>query len=237
MKTVHDIVDKTLSFTLEHKDYKTIGVGRTDAKVSSVNYPLQIFLNETITKESFIEKFNFNAANDLKALSIEVCSVKFNIIRSEKIKTYHYYFNHGGKQHPFLAPLMVNFNEKLNIDLMMKAAKLYEGTHHFNKYCAQAKEKTMFERHIDYCSLEKNTMMSSSFETETSYVFIVKGKGFMRYQIRYMMAVLYEIGKGTMSLEDLKDSLKENTEKKAWHFIAPSSGLQLYDVLFLEAFI
>lgn len=165
---------------------------------------------------------------------MEACAVNFNIIRADKIKTYHYFFNHGGKQHPFLAPLMVNFNEKLNIEAMMQAAKIFEGTHHFQKYCAQPKEKTMFVRKIDLCKLEENKIISSSFDSGKSYVLIVKGKGFMRYQIRYMMAVLYEVGKGNMNIEDIQNSLLETNDKKAWHFIAPSSGLQLHHVEFLE---
>ena len=37
-KTLHDMVDKTLSFVLVNADYKTIGIGRTDAKVSANTY-------------------------------------------------------------------------------------------------------------------------------------------------------------------------------------------------------
>lgn len=117
---------------------------------------------------------------------------------------------------------------------MMKAAKLYEGTHHFNKYCAQPKPNTIFERRIDLCSLEKNNIIQSSFDHEDSYVLIVKGKGFLRYQIRYMVAVLCEVGKGNLTLNDVKESLLATTEKKSWPYIAPSSGLQLYDVEILE---
>ena len=45
-KTLHDIVDKSLSFIMEEVSYKTIGVGRTDAKVSANSYYLQLFTNE-----------------------------------------------------------------------------------------------------------------------------------------------------------------------------------------------
>lgn len=228
------MVDKTLTFVFGHTDFKTVGVGRTDAKVSAVNYPLQIFNNEILDADTFIQSFNRNAPNDIKALNIETSEVKFNIIQAEKIKTYHYYFNFGEKQHPFLAPLIYCFNEDLDIETMKKAAKLFEGTHYFHKYCSQPKEKTIFKRKIEYCEIEENKIIESSFQQSNSYLLIVKGKGFLRYQIRYMMAVLYEVGKETMTLDDVKTSLKESAEKKAWPFIAPSSGLQLYDVSFLE---
>lgn len=230
---MHDIVDKTLSFVFEHTDYKTIGVGRTDAKVSSRNYPLQLFINETVDEKLFIEKFNQNAANDLKAISIISSSTEFNIISTPKIKTYHYYFSFGQKQDPYLAPLMTGFTENLDIKLMQKAAKLFEGTHYFHKYCSQPTEKTIFERKIDFCSLKKNTFLEGNYFPEESYVLEIKGKGFLRYQIRYIMAVLYHLGKGEISFSEIEQSLSAENDKKPWKFIAPSSGLQLYDVTFL----
>jgi tRNA pseudouridine38-40 synthase len=58
----------------------------------------------------------------------------------------------------------------------------------------------------------------------------VKGKGFLRYQIRLMMATLIEVGKGSLDLEFIIASLKEDNDRKFLRNIAPSSGLQLYDI-------
>ena len=43
VKTMHDIVDKSLHFVFKREDYKTIGVGRTDAKVSASTYYINLF--------------------------------------------------------------------------------------------------------------------------------------------------------------------------------------------------
>lgn len=209
-----------------------MGVGRTDAKVSSRNYPFQLFINKPIDEKSFLEKFNKNAANDLKATSIEACPVQFNIISCDKIKTYHYYFSFGQKQDPYLAPFMVGFTDKLDIELMKKAAKLFEGTHHFQKYCSQASAATIFERKIDFCAIEENKILTGTHFPDVSYVLIIKGKGFLRYQIRYIMVVLYELGKGNLSFEEVEKSISSENDKKPWPFIAPSSGLQLFNVEF-----
>ena len=53
----------------------------------------------------------------------------------------------------------------------------------------------------------------------------------MRYQIRLMMATLFELGKGNLTLDFIEASLKEDNDRKFLREIAPSSGLQLYDVL------
>ena len=45
-----------------------------------------------------------------------------------------------------------------------------------------------------------------------------------------MMATLFEVGKGNLDLEFIIASLKEDNDRKFLRNIAPSSGLQLYDV-------
>ena len=68
-KTLHDIVDKSLSFVLQKETYKTIGVGRTDAKVSANSYYLQLFTDVVLNEGSFIESLNSNFPADFKATS------------------------------------------------------------------------------------------------------------------------------------------------------------------------
>ena len=233
-KTVHDIVDKTLSFTLEHFDFKSHGVGRTDAKVSAQNYPLQLFTDDNIDFEDFIAKFNDNAPFDLKCLSIEFYPIKFNIINSPKIKTYHYYFSFGYKQNPMCAPIIISFLENLDIEKMKVAAKLFEGTHCFKRYCSQPKENSIFTRTIDLCEIRENDIITANFLPEKTWVLVVKGKGFLRYQIRLMMGVLVQIGGGKLAMDFITKSLQEECDINYIRHIAPTSGLQLFDVEFLD---
>ncbi len=233
-KTVHDIVDKTLSFVFEHFKFKTHGVGRTDAKVSAQNYPLQLFTDDSIDFDAFVNKFNDNAPFDLKCLSIETCSLKFNIISAPKIKTYHYYFSYGHKQNPMSAPSIISFIEDLDIEKMKIAAKLFEGTHFFKRYCSKPRENGVFIRTIDSCDIIENNILEANFFPKKSYVLIVKGKGFLRYQIRLMMGVLVQIGNGQLEMDFISKTLQEKSDINYIKFIAPTSGLQLFDVVFLE---
>jgi tRNA pseudouridine38-40 synthase len=229
-KSLHDMVDKTLSFVFEDVNYKTLGVGRTDAKVSANTYYIQMFTDKLVKEDSFIGSLNANFSPDFKAISINKVDRGFNIINSPKIKEYHYYFSFGGKNHPFAAPFIVNVDEVLNIDMMMKAAKLFEGEHYFHKYCTKPSEKTIFKRVIDTCEIIENDVLIANFFPETSYIFKVRGKGFLRYQIRLMMATLFEVGKGNLDLDFIEASLKEDNDRMYMRNNAPSSGLQLYDI-------
>ncbi len=113
---------------------------------------------------------------------------------------------------------------------MMEAAKLFTGEHYFHKYCTRPSEKTIFKRVIDSCEIVENDILKANFFPEKSYIFKVRGKGFLRYQIRLMMATLFEVGKGNLDLEFIKASLKEDNDRMYMRNNAPSSGLQLYDI-------
>ena len=230
--SLHEMIDKTLGFVFLHKNFKTLGSSRTDAKVSANTYFFQLFTNETIEATEFIERFNFNAPSDLKVRTLTNISTPFNIIQSSKVKEYHYYFSHGTKNHPFSAALLVGFLDTLDIGLMKKGAKLFEGTHYFHKYCTQPSEHKVFKRDILSCVIEKNDILTANFFPETSYVLKVRGAGFLRYQIRLMMGVLVELGENNVSLEFIVNSLKEDNDRKFLRNVAPGSGLQLYNMKF-----
>tara|TARA_R110002073_G_scaffold139232_3_gene289480 strand:- start:32707 stop:33489 length:783 start_codon:yes stop_codon:yes gene_type:complete len=230
VKTVHEMVDKTLLFVFGNDNFKTIGVGRTDSKVSANIYIFQLFTNSQIDADPFISTMNSNFPSDIKALSINEVPVDFNIIQQPKLKEYMYFFSFGEKNHPFTAPFIVGVEELLDLEKMKKGAQLFEGEHYFNKYCTKPTKHTQFKRTIETCEIQKNTIYTANFFPEHSYILRVKGAGFLRYQIRLMMSVLFQVGSGVLSLEFIEASLKADNDKKPLKTIAPSSGLQLYTI-------
>lgn len=233
VKTIHLGVDKTFKFMYDGVRFKTIGVGRTDAKVSSTDYAFQLFIDEVVDEESFIEIFNTNSPSDLRGISIEkIKDSKFNIIQHPKIKEYRYYFSFGEKNHPYCAPFLVGFLDELNIELMKEGATLFQGEHNFSLFCVKPSEKTVVNRRVDFCEIIENTELTASFFPEKSYVLVVKGKGFLRNQIRLMMGALIELGRGNIDLNFIKESLNGIITKEFRRTIAPASGLHLHKIDF-----
>jgi len=231
LKTVHAVLDKTLKFVCNGIRFKTIGVGRTDAKVSATDYVFQLFIDEII-QDDFIELFNLNSPADVRVLSIdEMNDNSFNLIQNPKIKEYRYYFSSGQKNHPYCAPFLFGYLEQLDIELMKKGAKLFEGTHNFKNYCTKPSEKTKVVRKVDFCAIQYNNDISASFFPEESFVLVVRGEGFLRNQIRLMMGALAELGKGNYTLDFIKESLYPESEKTFMKTIAPASGLHLASVI------
>ncbi|WP_233265919.1 tRNA pseudouridine(38-40) synthase TruA [Formosa sp. L2A11] len=232
LKTVHLMIDKTMRYIMDGKPFKTLGSGRTDAMVSAQEGAFELFLEDEIEdKVAFLELFNYNLPQDLRALSITEVNKDFNVINASKMKEYVYVFAHGAKYHPFCAPLMTTILDPLDIEKMKLGAKLFEGAHNFKTYCYKPSETGVFNRIIDTCELVDNTLFTANFFPEQSYMLRVKGKGFMRNQIRLMMGALIKLGKHEITLEYIQESLKpESTE--VMDYIAPASGLVLNAVEF-----
>ena len=91
LKTVHWAVDKTLKFVCKGIRNKSIGVGRTDAKVSATDFYVQLFIDSAVVKEDFINSFNKNSPADIRLVQIQnIEDASFNIIQHPKTKNQHH---------------------------------------------------------------------------------------------------------------------------------------------------
>jgi len=230
--TVELMIKKTLRFILPDAKTKVIACGRTDAKVSANQTYIELFSDQELPNlDVFLGTFNHNLPADIKALKIKPVDENFNIIQHPKIKEYHYYFSCGEKFHPFSASLMCHIHGGLDIDIMKKAALLFKGEKDFYSYTFRPKPKTNTNAEIADCKLQKNTELTASFFPKTSYVLKVKGTGFKRNQIRFMMGMLFYLGKHKVDFDFFLKTL-DGTNKIKLEYVAPASGLILNSVNF-----
>jgi len=232
VNTVQRMLERTLNYVLDQKS-KTLSVGRTDAMVSARQTYVELFVDDIpLDLEEFFPVFNLNLPPDIKGISIKETTKDFNIIQHPKIKEYQYLFAVGEKFHPFCAPFMVNIQESLNIPLMQQASKLFEGNHDFWSYAHRSNEKTQTEGSIISCKLELNEEYKANFFPKESYILTVRGEGFKRNQIRLMMGVLFDLGKGKIDLDFVKKTLDPKVNRIKLEHIAQASGLFLNKVDF-----
>lgn len=233
VKTLHLMIDRTLKYILGDQKFKTLGAGRTDAMVSANEAALELFLyNKPIEDlDAFLNLFNYNLPQDIRALSIKEVSSDFNVIQDSKIKEYHYVFSEGTKNHPFCAPILSTILDPLDVELMREGAKIFEGTHNFKPYCYKATDKGEYNRTIELSEIVDNNIYQANFFPDKTYVFKIRGKGFMRNQIRLMFGCLIKLGKHEIDIEFIASSLKEHSNV-VMDYIAPASGLILHSLEF-----
>ncbi|WP_372945012.1 tRNA pseudouridine(38-40) synthase TruA [Muriicola sp.] len=227
-KTIEGMIRKTLKYVRPGKTFKILGASRTDAKVSAFNMAFQLISEDDLKEElpDFLEELNENLPPDIRILKIHEARDGLNIIKDARKKEYVYFFSYGSGNHPFSAPFLVNFPGELDIDLMRETSLLFEGEHHFHNFTARLKEGKQVRRKVLHCRITENRELTANFFPEKHYKLLVRGDGFMRYQIRMMMGALVLAGRGKLEPAIIKKALQEG-EKVSIPFIAPSSGLFL----------
>ena len=104
---------------------------------------------------------------------------------------------------------------------MTEALKLLEGTHDFKGFASAS---------IDPRKETIKTIYSTQLNVYNNYLeFIFVGNGFLKYQIRRMMGLVIEIGRGKETKKMLLDVL-EKKDPKISHKVADGCGLYLYQV-------
>ena len=102
-KTVEGMLLKTLDFIVPGREFKILGAGRTDAKVSALDYYFELFIKGRAIEDipDFIEIFNKNLPPDIRIVTVSPVDAQFNIIQNSTLKEYVYLFSFGEKNHPF----------------------------------------------------------------------------------------------------------------------------------------
>jgi tRNA pseudouridine38-40 synthase len=223
-RTVEGMLHKTLSFIWEHKDFKTLGCGRTDAKVSAKQFFAQINTNE-ILDLSFLEVLNDNLPNDIFAKHILKKSKGYSVLSSSKSKTYRYQFCVNSKRDVFKASFAQHFKGDIDLDKMRQGLKALSGEHNFSCFTVKNSNPKNTLRTLEVSPIE--------YKPENDLYFIeFKSSGFMRYQVRLMMGALVMIARDDLSLDNLRDMLR--TGVGLIKTIAPGSGLVLQKVELAE---
>ncbi len=228
------MLERSFKGLLGHADFNILGAGRTDAGVSCLNGAFEFFTTAPLSEsQDLLDLLNEYLPDDIRILSFQKVGLDFNVIQDVKEKEYRYHFASGEKPHPFSAPHVVMVPKKLDVDLMQEGAQCFQGTHDFRRFCTKPKPETQFQREIALCEIIKNQQEPLWCGPKAAFVLRVRGKGFLRNQVRLMMGALFDLGLGEISLADLKAAL-DSLETSPLSQKAPARGLVLQEVVFDE---
>ncbi|MCH6198016.1 tRNA pseudouridine(38-40) synthase TruA [Aquiflexum sp. LQ15W] len=230
VKTIQGTLEKAFRFVLGHEDFTILGASRTDAEVSCNGGAFELFLKHEISPD-LIETINSFLPSDIRLLGFEPVPLTFNVIQDVIWKEYRFHFAIGEKFHPFAAGNMTFFEGIPDLDLMKKGAKLFVGKHDFRRFCSIDKVTDDYIREVLEADICSHSQAGKGLTPEKAFTFSVKGKGFLRYQVRMMMAALMDLGLGKITLEDFKNAL-DSDQTSPISIAAPANGLVLERVEF-----
>lgn len=121
----------------------------------------------------------------------------------------------------------------LDTGLMQEAAQQFVGTHNFQNFCKiNVLQTTNYVRTISSVKIER-VCASDIDERLDLYSVTITGNGFLWHQVRYMMNVLFMIGKQQENKEIISDLLDLSRYKaKPNYLLADDYPLTLYDCVY-----
>ena len=216
--SVQQIIEEKLSKIL-NTPTKIYGSGRTDAKVHALKQSFHFDIEKDIDKDRLLYSMNQILPEDIKLLSIDVVNEDFSARFNVKEKTYVYRFN-VGEEDIFLRNYEYQIKQNIDIEKIKSCLHLFVGKHNFKAFTRKKEDMDNYIREIfsfELIHIEKG-----------HYAFVIKGNGFMRYMVRMIVGLLFEIGIGREKEDIINIALNE--PETVLPYIAKPYGLYLYDI-------
>ncbi len=205
--------------------FKAVGIdsefnasGRTDRGVHATFQVIDIVVPSFWSDFKRLKKeLNKKLFPYIKIKKITKVGFDFHSRFSAKKRVYRYLVK-VGEYEPFLSSY-ITFVDSLDETLVKKAIKEFEGVHDFEGFK---------KAHGGSKSYIREIFKTMVYKHKDFYVFYFEANGFLRSQIRMMVDFLFKISDGRLTIQNLKEQLKN--QKVYSRTLASASGLYLAKV-------
>jgi tRNA pseudouridine38-40 synthase len=183
--------------------------GRTDAGVHAAGQVVNFKTQSTMTAGEFQHAFNCLLPPSIRVNAAGEVGPNFHSRWDALAKTYRYRIYRGRVVPPFLWRYVQHDPYELNFDAMSEAAGHFLGEHDFTSFAASTgseeedRERTTIR--TIYRSEWLRTQNTDGYSSEEEWVYVVRGRSFMRHMVRKMVGTLVEVGRGRLDAADLPE--------------------------------
>lgn len=218
-RTIQGELEKALK-EITKEDINLISCGRTDAGVHA-NYHVSNFLTELdMPAIAYKHKLDMLLPEDILVINSKEVDTEFNSRYDAKSKTYVYKIYNDKYMYPYLRDYMLHIKYNLDLDEMRKASKLLEGVHDFTPFMKLGQDKDPI-RSLDSINISKqNNLIEIEF----------KAQSFLHNQIRIMVGLLIDIGRGFRKADYVNEIFEKNIKRAAKTY--GPQGLYLTEVIY-----
>ncbi len=197
-----------------------VGSGRTDAGVHAHGQVANVHTERSMDTDAALRGINALLPPDIRVLSVEEVGMEFHARHSATSKTYEFHIWRPHTVSPFQVRYVYPFRYAVDEDALDAATAQFVGTHDFTSFCATASEvedrvRTVFEAEWD--------------RGETTWVFRIRGNGFLQYMVRTITGTLLEAGQGRLGPATIREIFQTRDRRLAGPSL-PANGLHLIKV-------
>ena len=214
--TVAETLEEALTRVCGH-DVRVVGCGRTDAGVHALRYCANFKTDCRIPTERIPLAVNSRLPGDIALCDAAEAPEDFNAISSCIKKEYIYKIHNSNIRDPFLEKRVCFYPKNLDIELMQRAARAFEGTHDFMAVRSVGTETKTTVRTVHWCRAEK--------EGDIITVSIC-ANGFLYNMCRAMVGTMVYASYGKLVPEDIP-MLLEKRDRRLTGPTMPPQGLYL----------
>ena len=222
-KTVQGLIQKKISKLL-NKKIIIYGAGRLDSGVHAIEQSAHFDFNQEIeNKEGFLKSINYFLRKDnISILALKKKNENFHARFSAKMRIYTYIIINRLSEPVLEKNKSWHITKKLNLDIMKKGAKKFEGTKDFSTFrAASCRAKSPIK-----------TMKSVKIKTSKDIIKIeFRSQSFLQQQVRSMVGCLKYLGEKKWSLKKF-DNVIKSKKRALCAPPAPPEGLFLTKIIY-----
>ena len=218
--SIQDTVERALGKYFDCEFIRIYGAGRTDNGVHAKGQVVHFVTDKTVNCYKLCLGVNLNLPDSVAVTNAEVVADDFDARFSAVSKTYCYRVYVSPTRRPLLDTTHAQVYKPLDVSAMQEAATILGGTHDFSAF-----QKTG-------SNLKGTVRTINSFDVSAIgdvITFTVNGNAFLYNQVRIMCGLLVEVGKGKLTLDDVRAML-DGTRLK--FRTLPAKGLTLEKVYY-----
>jgi tRNA pseudouridine38-40 synthase len=222
LRTVQGELTRALSL-IEGRDVNVHGSGRTDAGVHAEGQVASVAIERAIRPAKLRSAINANVDKDVRVLEVNEVSDDFHARYSATGKTYVYRIVNGPVISPFWVRYALQEARLIDFDRMLSAAEMFVGEHDWTAFSAAQADVEDRIRTITNLTISEH---EDERAKERLIEIEVSADGFLRYMVRSIAGTLLAVGRGELTIEDVRQALEGGVRPK-FAVTAPACGLTL----------
>jgi tRNA pseudouridine38-40 synthase len=220
VRSVQGELMRAIQDVCQTADYEFHGAGRTDAGVHALGQVAHLEIRTMLAPEILRIKLNDILPADINILDVQKAAVNFHARHHALSRSYLYQIS---RRRTALGKRFVWWiKDPLDAKLMTNAMELFRGMKDFRSFAEEDPERPSTKVLIEDLGM---------MESGDLILFRVRGSHFIWKMVRRMVGVLAGIGRGNLTLNDLRHFLAEPSDAPA-RLTAPPSGLFLERVYY-----
>ncbi len=239
--SVEESLEKALAVALRHRVRLSVA-GRTDAGVHAYRQVAGFALPSAASHEAegivpeatraalagetgrgrILLSVNALTPAGLVVRGLSEASPGFDARRDAVARSYRYFIWCDLAPNPFFQRYSWHVRHEVDVDVMEAAARLCTGRHDFTAFTPTESHHTLFQCEIQRCA----------WHSRGSLLWLeIRAPHFLRHMVRALVGTMVEVGRGRMTLRDLR-MLLDGAERFQAGRTAPPYGLFLWRVFY-----